>query len=82
MPTTETYVRRRSELVGTAGQAVLAIDQRFGLASVRDRRGDLFQVACRVYDDRPAIAKNARVLLVDYNAEQEFFYVTEYDVDA
>lgn len=80
MPMHETYARGRRELVGTSGEAIYDIDRTFGLVSVRDRRGDLFHVACRVYEDQPVLPKGTRVLLVDYNLLEEFYYVTKYDV--
>ncbi len=59
MPTMETYARRTKELVGTAGEAMYDINQQFGLASVRDSGGELFQVPCRVYPDDKPIALRA-----------------------
>ena len=81
MPTTETYSHRRAELVGTTGEALFAIDRKFGLVTVRDRHGDLFQVGCRVYGDSAPIEKGTKVLLVDYDPEKELFYVKEYDLE-
>jgi hypothetical protein len=43
--------------------------------SVRDDRGDLFQLPCRVYQDGPPIAKESRVKLVAYNGRQQMYYV-------
>jgi membrane protein implicated in regulation of membrane protease activity len=80
MPTMETYARRTGELVGTAGEAMYDINQEFGMATVRDSRGDLFQVSCRVYPDGKLISKGTKVLLVDYDEEQKCFFVTPYDV--
>jgi membrane protein implicated in regulation of membrane protease activity len=76
MPTYETYARRRHELLGCRGEAVLPIDQGAGLAVVRDDQGDLFQVPCRVYRDHPPIAKGEKIRLVAYNGKQGLFYVT------
>jgi hypothetical protein len=81
MPTTETSARPRAKLVPSRGEALYAIDHTFGLASVRTRDGDLFQVSCRTYEGRQPIAKGTPVLLVDYDAQQEVFYVVEYDAD-
>ncbi len=78
MPTNETYGRKRSDLVGTVGEAVLPIDARFGLVSVRDSQGDLFQVACRVAEGEAAIAKGMRVVLFEYDAEKGVFHVAPY----
>lgn len=80
MPTMETYARRTGELVGTAGEAMYDINQEFGMVTVRDSRGDLFQVSCRVYPDGTLISKGTKVLLVDYDEEQKCFFVTPYDV--
>lgn len=81
MPTSETYAEPMARLVGTSGEAVYNIDHAFGMAAVRDRRGELFQVPCRSYAHGQPIAKGQRVLLVDYDTGQRFFYVTEYELD-
>lgn len=81
LPTSETYAEPMARLVGASGEAVYNIDTGFGMAAVRDRHGDLFQVACRSYEHRQPIAKGRRVLLVDYDRGQRFFYVTECELD-
>lgn len=81
LPTTETSAQPRAKLVGTSGEALYEIDDKFGLASIRTREGDLYQVPCRVYEGRESVAKGKQVLLVDYDAKRELFYVTEYDLD-
>jgi hypothetical protein len=75
MPTEETYARRRSELLGEVGEAIYAIDERFGMAAVRDDRGNLFQVPCRVEPGRPPVAKGSKVLLVSYDANGNIYHV-------
>ena len=75
MPADETYARRRDALLGEVGEAVFPIDERFGMAAVRDDRGNLFQVACRVEPGRPPIAKGAKVLLVGHDAGRNVFHV-------
>lgn len=74
LPLYETSAKRRHALLGAIGEAILPIDQRFGMASVRDESGDLYQVPCRA-DDQP-IPKGSTVKLVSYNAKQGIFYVT------
>jgi hypothetical protein len=81
MPTTETSALPRAKLVASAAQALYPIDEKFGLASVRTRDGDLFQVACRTYEGRPPIAKGKRLLLVDYDEQKEVFYVVPNDLE-
>src|SRR5262249_358522 len=55
MPTTETSARPRASLVASTGTALYPIDHTFGMASVRTREGDLFQLPCRTYEGRPSI---------------------------
>jgi hypothetical protein len=81
MPTTETYAEPIAKLVGRSAEAMFNIDQQFGMAAVRNRKGDLFQIPCRIYPDRQPIPKGERVLLVDYDADQKFFYVTDDDLE-
>ena len=76
MPTEQTYARRRNALLGEVGEALYAVDERFGLAAVRDDRGNLFQVPCRVESGRATIAKGTKVLLVSYDADKNVFHVT------
>jgi membrane protein implicated in regulation of membrane protease activity len=79
MPVDESYARRREHLLGEVGEAVFPIDERFGMVAVRDDRGNLFQVACRVEPGRPPIAKGAKVLLVAHDANRNVFHVTPDD---
>lgn len=76
LPLYETTARRRHELLGSIGEAILPIDRKFGMASVRDQTGDLYQVACRAEEDADPIPKGTRVQLISYNAKQGLFYVT------
>ena len=75
LPLYETTARRRHELLGSVGEAIFPIDRKFGMASVRDDTGDLYQVACRVEPDAEPIPKGAKVQLVAYNAKSQLFYV-------
>ena len=77
LPTSETYVHRRHDLLGCTGEALFPIDNRFGMVTVRDTDGDLFQVPCRVQEGQDSIPKGHRVRLVAYNGKQQVFYVTE-----
>jgi membrane protein implicated in regulation of membrane protease activity len=80
LPLYETTARRKHALLGCDGEAIFAIDHKFGMVSVRDDTGELFQVACRVEEQSEPIAKGANVRLVAYNAKQGLFYVTQRDV--
>ncbi|HLL87763.1 MAG TPA: hypothetical protein VK324_00515, partial [Tepidisphaeraceae bacterium] len=75
-PINETYARRRHELLGSEGEAIYAIDDRFGMVAVRDDRGELFQVGCRLDASViGAVGKGARVKLVGYNKDANLFTV-------
>lgn len=75
LPLYETTARRRHALLGAVGEAIFAIDQKFGMVAVRDDTGDLYQVACRAEAGQEPIAKGAQVKLVAYNAKEGLFYV-------
>jgi hypothetical protein len=75
MPTEETYARRRRDLLGEVGEAIYPIDERFGMAAVRDDHGTLYHVPCRVDSGHPPVAKGAKVLLVSYETDRNIFHV-------
>lgn len=77
VPLNETYAKRRGELVGCIGEAIYGINHNFGMAMVRDDRGDLHQVACRVASEVPPVAKGAKVKLVAYGAKDRTFFVRQ-----
>lgn len=79
VPLNETTARRRHALLGLTGEALYPIDQRFGVAVLRDERGELFQVPCRVADNGATLAKGSNVKLVAYNAKQKMFIVIAAD---
>jgi hypothetical protein len=75
LPLLETEAVARWELVGATGRAVLAIGPASGLAQVRDRRGNLHQVACRTLAGEPALAAGAEVLLVEHDERGNLYRV-------
>ena len=79
MPSTETYVHRKDQLVGRHGTAIYAITDQFGLASVHDTGGDLFQVPCRTAAGAAQIPATARIVLFDYDAERSIFFAAPFD---
>jgi len=76
LPLYETTARRKHALLGAVGEAIFPIDHKFGMVSVRDDMGDLYQIACRVEEPGEPIPKGAKVQLVAYNAKQGLFFVT------
>jgi membrane protein implicated in regulation of membrane protease activity len=77
LPLYETTAQRRHALLGSVGEAMYPIDRKFGMVSVREETGDLYQVACRAVGD--AIGKGSKVKLVSYNAKEGLFYVAPHD---
>ena len=75
LPLNASSARRRHELLGSAGEALFEINQTFGLVAVRDDRGELFQVPCRVEPGADVLPKGARVRLVAYSGTGRSFYV-------
>ena len=75
LPLNETYARRRHDLLGSVGEAIFDITSEGGLVSIRDERGNLFQVPGRVGDGVDAIPKGSRVKLVTYNGRLKLFFV-------
>ena len=76
----ETSVKRRDQLLGAVGEAIFAIDQTFGMASVRDKGSGMFHVRCRVSADHEPLAKGSAVLLVDYDAKDGLYTVIPYEL--
>lgn len=66
LPLFETQTVRRAELVGAVGRVVLAASERGGVAQVRDARGDLHQVTCRLAAGE-ALPPGAELLLIEYD---------------
>jgi Protein of unknown function (DUF1449) len=75
VPLNQNLALRRGDLVGEVGQALYGIDDRFGLVAVRDERGDLKQLPCRVATGVEPIPRGARVKLVAYRADEHVFFV-------
>jgi hypothetical protein len=75
LPTTETYARRRHELLGSVAEALYPIDSTFGMACGRDAGGQPFQVACRTEEGQAPLAKGVHIKLVGYTAKERLFYV-------
>lgn len=74
MPTTETYVGKRSDLVGCRGTLVLATDENRGLANVHDPRGNVHQITCRTTNGA-TIPSGAKVTVIDYRKEHNLYVV-------
>jgi len=72
IPLADSKGQRREDLVGQTGDAIYDIDSTFGMASVRNASGDLFQVPCKAAEGNK-IPKGTRVVLFDYDRDQGYF---------
>jgi len=72
---TPNIARRRHEILGSLGEAMYPIDEKFGMVCGRDDSGELFQVPCRIETGQKPIAKGESVQLVAYMAKDEMFLV-------
>jgi membrane protein implicated in regulation of membrane protease activity len=75
VPLNQNLALRRGDLVGEVGQALYGIDERFGLVALRDERGDLKQLPCRVAGGVEPIPRGSQVRLVAYRADERVFFV-------
>lgn len=83
LPLNETTAARRHALLGATGVAIYDVNERFGLASVRDRTGDLYHVPCRLEPGRgEVVGKGGRVVLTGYSAASKSFFVVPADAVA
>jgi len=76
MPTSESYNTTRRDLVGQLGTLVLPTDAARGLAQVRDRQGNIFQVECRT--EGPELKGGQEVLVLEYLDDTETYIVQAY----
>lgn len=79
VPLNQNLALRQGDHVGEVGQALYGIDEKFGLVAVRDERGDLKQLPCRVASGVEPIPRGAKVKLVAYRADERFFFVRQLD---
>jgi membrane protein implicated in regulation of membrane protease activity len=72
MPTTETDSVTKYNLVGCTGISTLPCDSNGGIAQIRNKSGDLYQIQCK--SDQP-IPKGAQVLTIEYHESSDSFTV-------
>lgn len=73
IPTSETYLVKRQDLVGRTGKLVLDATPDSGVLQAYDRERNLHQVTCRTREGR--IPSGCEVLVVDYLAEESTYIV-------
>lgn len=75
IPSVETYGVTRARLLGKTGEARYPISETFGEALVRDRYGQLHQVSCRTLPGKEVIPSGSKVVLYQFDSDQDVFYV-------
>ncbi len=75
VPSVETYGVSRDRLLGKTGEARYPISETFGEALVRDRYGQLHQVSCRTLPGKEVIPPGSKVILYQFDSDQDVFYV-------
>lgn len=72
MPTTETDSVCKMDLIGCTGVATLPCDSSGGLAQIRNKKGDLYQVQCK---SDHLIPKGSPILTIEYHESSDSFTV-------
>jgi len=72
MPTTETDSVCKMDLIGCTGVATLPCDSSGGLAQIRNKKGDLYQIQCKADQ---LIPKGSSILTIEYNESSDSFTV-------
>jgi Protein of unknown function (DUF1449) len=72
MPTTETDSVCKMDLIGCTGVATLSCDQSGGLAQIKNKSGDLYQIQCRADH---LIPKGSQILTIEYYESSDSFTV-------
>jgi hypothetical protein len=75
MPTTETYGTSNQQLVGRSAEAIFNITEKFGMARTMDDSGNIQDVYCRIRPGREPVPKQSKVVLMEYDEAEKFFYV-------
>jgi hypothetical protein len=72
MPTTETDSVCKIDLIGCTGVATLPCDKSGGLAQIRNKNGDLYQIQCKADQ---LIPKGSPILTIEYHESYDSFTV-------
>ena len=78
LPSSETYVVGRADMIGCVGTVQVRVDDGFGVAGVIDGRGDLHAVRCRA---DVTIPSGAEVVVVDFDERSGLYDVAPCDVE-
>lgn len=82
MPTAETSVTRKSELVDCQGRVRFQVTGKSGSVMVTGPQGHLQEVSCRVKEGRDPIPSGTSVILFEYDETRDLFYVAESNLES
>ena len=74
-PQDETFAVTKRDLEGRQGVAIANVSERMGSAHVRDANRTLHQLPVRVHPTQEAIAKGTPLLIVEYQPDEDFYWV-------
>lgn len=77
IPSTESYVSKKTDLIGRTGKALYDITKVFGVVRVYDQYKTLLEVTCKIKpeDEEEVISNGSYVVLMSYNEEEACYYV-------
>lgn len=75
MPNTETYVTRKTDLVGKTGITKYPVTEGEGYALVTDNYGGSLEVSCRIERGQEIIPSGTKVVLKHYQSDCDVFIV-------
>ncbi len=78
IPTTETHVVTKNDLVGRTGTLVLPASNVSGTAQIVDRYGSIHQITCRT-NDGSSLSEGKEILVIDYNEGDDTYSVEAYN---
>ena len=89
LPSTESHAPTKHELAGKIGTVVFPVTAEAGTVHVRDERGNVHQIACRLEPDHDGahpgggvVPKEAEVIVVSYDDSTGRYFVVPSDLPA
>lgn len=73
LPSIETYATKSSDLIGKVGKAVLGFTEEGGIVHIKDSRGNLIQVQCKLLDGQKPVEPGKEILIIKYDEEKKVY---------
>lgn len=75
MPSTESYLSTKSDLIGKTGKALYDVTTKQGNVHVYDQFDTLLELSCRIRSEESVISSDSTVVLMEYIEEGNYYYV-------